>query len=128
MQRRLIYPAVLRRHRGQNQKEQRVRRRVQSEIEEAVDQDRKASGQRAGYHAASKKIVSLSTGKAAAKQNQDKPQTQRGADDAAVRKRLQIIVVCLLETKRSVAGIVTRVDDAERTESRAGDGICLDHV
>ncbi len=95
----LIYAAVLGSQRGQNQKQQRVRRRVQSEIEEAVDQDSKASGQRAGYHAASKMIASLSAGKTPAKQNQDKPQTQRGADDAAVRKRLQIIVVGLLQTK-----------------------------
>src|SRR5712692_1470235 len=114
MLRRLIHAAVLRRQRGQNQKQQRVRRGVQSEIEKAVDQHGKASSQRAGYDATPEMIVSLSAGKAAAKQNHDEPQTQYGADNAAVRKRLQIIVVGLLQTKQSVAGIVTRVDYAER--------------
>src|SRR6266850_4245691 len=95
----LIYPTILGCQGSQNQKQQRVRRRVQSEIKEAVNEDRKGSGQRAGDDAAPEMIASLTAGKAPAKQNQDKPQTQRGADDAAVRKHLQIIVVCLLQTK-----------------------------
>src|SRR5258708_37554740 len=99
MLRRLIYAAVLGCQRSQNQEKQRIRRRVQSEIEEAVNEDRKASGQRAGDHAAPKMIVSLTARKAPAKQNQDEPQTQPGTDDAAVRKCLQIIIVCPLQPK-----------------------------
>src|SRR6266851_1369713 len=95
----LIYAAVLGCQRSQNQEQQRVSRRVQSEIEEAVNKHRKASGQRAGDDAAPKMIVSLTERKAPAKQKQDEPQTQRGADNTAVRKGLQIIVVCLLQTK-----------------------------
>src|SRR5712671_956232 len=76
MLRRLIHAAVLGCQRGQNQKQQRIRRRVQSEIEEAVNEDRKASGQRAGDDSAPKMIVSLTPRKAPAKQNQDEPQTQ----------------------------------------------------
>jgi hypothetical protein len=49
MLRGLIDAAVLCRQRGQSQKQQRVRRGVQSEIEKAVDQHCKASGQRAGH-------------------------------------------------------------------------------
>ena len=88
---------------------------MQSEIEKAVHQDGKAAGQRSSCHAASEFVVRLTPGKAFAKQNHEETQSQQAGYDAAVSKGLQIIIVSLFETIHSVARIVARVNQAERT-------------
>src|SRR5436190_23556060 len=91
MIRSLLHSTILRGQRGEDQKEQRVCGRVQSEIEKAVDQNSEAAGQRASRHATSELVVSFAAVKALAEENHDKGQSERPAHYSAVRYRLQIL-------------------------------------
>src|SRR2546423_1761648 len=91
----LLHPIILRGQRGEDQKEQRVSGRVQREIENAVDQNGKAAGYRAGRHAATKLIVTLTAREALAKQNHNEGQAEDTADNSAIGQRLQVIIMRL---------------------------------
>ena len=101
--RRVFDVAVQRGERGEHEKQQRVRCRVQRKIEEAVDQHRKAADERARRDAAAKFVARLPPRQPHAKQSHNEEQSQRGADDAAIRQHLQVIVVRLLESEQPVA-------------------------
>src|SRR5437879_6271001 len=110
----LLHSTILGGQRGEDQKEQRVSGRVQSEIEKAVDQNSEAAGQRTGRHATSELVVSFAAGKALAEENHDKGQAERPADYSAVRYRLQIIVMRLFESKDGDNGSDKRPDKEAR--------------
>ncbi len=80
----LLDPTILRGQRGEDQKEQSVSGRVQSEIEKAVDQNSEAAGQRASRHATSELVFRFAAGKALAEKNQDKGQAECAADYSAI--------------------------------------------
>src|ERR1700720_2554881 len=88
--------------RGEYEKQQRVRCRVQRKVEEAVDQYCKAAGERTRRDAAAKFVSGLTPGQPHAKQRHDEEQPQRSADDAGIRQHLQVIVVRLLESVQTV--------------------------
>ncbi len=62
------------------------------------------------------------------KQQRDKAERQHTADNPAVRKHLQVIVVCLFESKQTVARIIPRVDHTIGAESRADVRMRFDYV
>jgi len=80
----LLHSTILRGQRGEDQKEQCVSGRVQSEIEKAVDQNGEAAGQRSGSHTTSELVVSFAAGKALAKKNHDEGQAEYAADYSTV--------------------------------------------
>src|SRR6266567_8970665 len=94
--RRMFDAAVQRVERGEHEKQERIRCCVECKIEEAVDQHGKAADQRAGRDAAAKFVACLPPSQPHVKQSDDEEQSQNGADDAAIRKHLQVIVVRLL--------------------------------
>jgi hypothetical protein len=88
---------------------------MQCEVKEAVNQNRKTSSHGAGGHTSPEFITRVSPGKSHTKQIHDKEQTNHGAYDPAIRQNLQIIVMGLLKSIHSIAGVVARINHTKRT-------------
>ena len=101
---------------------------MQSEIKKAVDQHGKTSGQARERNAPPEIIARLRALQSLVKKQRDKTERHHTADDTRVRKRLQVIVVRLFETKQAVARIIFCVNNAERAEPGADVGIRFDYV
>src|SRR5437879_6146938 len=102
----LIYATVLRGQRGQNQEQQSVRGGVQSKVEKAVDQHSETPSQSSRRHAPPELVVRFAPRESLAKEHYQKTQSQKAPYDASVGKRLQIIVVSLLQAIVSVPRVV----------------------
>src|SRR5947209_7220123 len=78
--------------RGEDEKHQRVRSRVEREVEEAVDERARAAGERAECDAASDFVVRLHSLECRAEEHDDEGEADQAADDPGVREYLQIVV------------------------------------
>jgi hypothetical protein len=74
--------------RGEHKKEERVGRRVQREIKEAVNHDGETSGERACCYAAPENISGLPARKARAKEHDDEEEAESDADNPRVGHHL----------------------------------------
>src|SRR4029434_5699210 len=101
---------------------------MQSEVEKAVNEHGKTSGQRTGRHAAPELVLRFPPRKTLAKKNQNKGQTQHAPHNASVGERLQVVVVCLLKPVKAVPRIIAGIDYAEGTQPGSDYRISLHHL
>ena len=120
--------SIERREGCHHQKQKRIRRGVQSEIKKTVHQHRETTTQRRQRDRTSKIILRLSTLDGEIKQQHHKAQRQESPKNASIRKHLQIIVVCLLESKEAVACIKTCVDNTEGAQPGADNRMRLNNL
>src|SRR5947209_5785288 len=114
--------------RGEDEKHQRVRSRVEREVEEAVDERSRTTGERAECDAASDFVVRLHSLERRAEEHDDEGEADQAADDPGVREYLQIVVVRLLKPESSARRVVARIDCAERAKARAEQGMVFDDL
>src|SRR6185295_17375744 len=112
-----IYTSIECGQRGQDQKQQSVRGRVQREVKHAVNQHSETAGQRSCSHTTSEFVLSVTSLKALTKQNADEGEAKNSADDPGIRESLQIVVVCLLQPVVTVARVEASVNRGERSEA-----------
>ena len=101
---------------------------MQRKVEKAVHEHGEAPAEGRKRDAPAEIVTRPCSHERLVKQQRHKRQRQRRADDAAVRKHLEIIVVRLLEPEKPVTRIELRLDDAERSEARADQRMRLDDL
>src|SRR5437588_10103891 len=75
--------------RGEDEKHQRVRSRVEREVEEAVDERSRATGECAECDAASDFVVRLHSFERRAEEHEDEGEADQAADYSGVREYVQ---------------------------------------
>src|SRR5438105_10888095 len=99
--------SIERRHGREDEKQQRIRGGVQSEIKSAVHQDSEATGECSRRHPPPEFVVGGAPRETPAEKNDQKTQAKQSAHDPAIGQRLQIIIVSLLKTIQPVARIIS---------------------
>src|SRR5881227_1914410 len=94
--------------RGQHEEEQGVCRRVEREVEEAVDEHARAARQSAQGDSASHAVVRLHALERRPEKYDEEGEAERAADHTGVGERLQVVVVRLLKSVVAVRGVVAR--------------------
>lgn len=112
--------------RRQGQEELRIGGDLQIEINEAVDGDGEAAGQRPQHDRAPPAMMRLRRDKSPCKKNHHEGKGDEAADHAAVDQRLQVIVVSLFDALRARAGIVARIGVLKSSQAHAQPGMVAD--
>src|SRR4051812_5189361 len=106
-------PTIKSRQCGQYQKQQSICRRVQREVEEAMDEHGEASGERACRHPAPELIGRLPAGEARLKEDDHEKDSKSEPDDPGVRDHLQVIIVRLFQAVKAVELVILRKSQPE---------------
>src|SRR5262249_4480013 len=109
----IFYPAVEGGEGCHNQKQKSIGGGVQSEVKKTVYQDSKTSAQGGESDPAPEVIARFATRYSLTEKPNHKEEREQSSHDAGIRKDLQIIVVGLFQSIKSIARIKSGVNDAK---------------
>src|ERR1700687_5927143 len=109
---------------GHKKKQQRVRRDVQVEIDQAMHEEAVASHQPGELQGPGKRIVELMQSfQGLAKQDAEKPGTAEPSENAGFGEGLEVVVVRVVDDFSIVERFVTRINDLQSAKPRSDEGM-----
>jgi len=115
----IFYPAIEGGEACHNQKQKSIGGGVQSEVKKTVYQDSKTSSQGGESDPAPEVIARLATRYSLTEKPNHKEEREQSTHDAGIGKDLQIIVVRLFQSIKSIARIKSRINDAKCSQPRS---------